>query len=92
MRTADRRRGLDARDRRAHGTGWERQQSQGDQLRLPSLWWDGFTIAKNISDEDAEASFIAMLNGISDDMVMANNDKAVWLIGQPTSSWQGRTR
>ena len=45
-----------------------------------SLWWDGFTIAKNISDEDAEATFIAMLNGISDEMVAANNDKAVWLM------------
>ena len=45
-----------------------------------SLWWDGFTIAKNISDEDAEATFIAMVHGISDDMVMANNDKAVWLM------------
>jgi len=45
-----------------------------------TLWWDGFTIAKNISDEDAEATFIAMAHGISDDMVMANNDKAVWLM------------
>ncbi len=45
-----------------------------------TLWWDGFTIAKNISDEDAEATFLALLNGISDDMVMANNDAAVWLM------------
>ncbi len=47
-----------------------------------SLWWDGFTIAANISDEDAEASFIAMVNGVSDEMVMEgdNNDKAVWLM------------
>ncbi len=47
-----------------------------------SLWWDGFTIATNVSDQDAEASFIAMVNGISDDMVMEgdNNDKAVWLM------------
>lgn len=44
-----------------------------------TLWWDGFTIAKNISDEDAEATFKALMNGISDNVVMANNDAAVWL-------------
>ena len=37
-------------------------------------------IAKNISDEDAEATFVAMVNGISDKMVEANNDAAVWLM------------
>ena len=52
----------------------------GGSTPSSSLWWDGFTIAKNISDEDAEATFIAMVNGISDNMVMANNDKAVWLM------------
>ena len=52
----------------------------GGSTPASSLWWDGFTIAKNISDEDAEATFIALVNGISDDMVMANNDKAVWLM------------
>ena len=52
----------------------------GGSTPASSLWWDGFTIAKNISDEDAEATFIAMLNGISDEMVKANNDKAVWLM------------
>jgi len=45
-----------------------------------TLRWDGFTISKNISDEDAEATFVAMMNGISTEMVQANNDKAVWLI------------
>ncbi|MFT4717407.1 MAG: multiple sugar transport system substrate-binding protein [Paracoccaceae bacterium] len=44
-----------------------------------TLWWDGFTIATNISDEDAEATFVALMNGVSDDIVMANNDEAVWL-------------
>ena len=51
----------------------------GGSTPASTLWWDGFTIAKNISDEDAEASFIAMVNGVSDEMVMANNDKAIWL-------------
>jgi multiple sugar transport system substrate-binding protein len=45
-----------------------------------TLWWDGFSIASNVSDADAEASFVAMMNGISKEMVMANNDLAVWLI------------
>ena len=52
----------------------------GGSTPATTLWWDGFTIAKNISDNDAEATFIAMMNGISTDMVKANNDAAVWLI------------
>jgi len=52
----------------------------GGSTPSSTLWWDGFTIARNISDEDAEASFIAMVNGVSDGMVMENNDKAVWLM------------
>jgi len=52
----------------------------GGSTPSSTLWWDGFTIAKNISDEDAEATFIALVQGISDDMVKANNDKAVWLM------------
>ncbi len=52
----------------------------GGDTPASTLWWDGWTIAKNISDEDAEATFIAMMNGISTEMVQANNDLAVWLI------------
>jgi ABC-type glycerol-3-phosphate transport system substrate-binding protein len=52
----------------------------GGSIPASTLWWDGFTIAKNISDKDAEATFIAMMNGISSDMVKANNDLTVWLI------------
>ena len=52
----------------------------GGSTPASTLWWDGFTVAKNISDEDAEATFIAMMNGVSTDMVKANNDLAVWLI------------
>ena len=46
-----------------------------------TLWWDGWTVAKNISDEDAEATFLAMKAGISpsilDDETMG---QAVWMI------------
>ena len=51
-----------------------------------TVWWDGFSIAKNISDVDAdaeaeaEASFRAMLHGASADMAKASPDLAVWLI------------
>jgi maltose-binding protein MalE len=52
----------------------------GGSQPASTLWWDGFSIAKNISDEDAEATFIALVNGVSSDMVKANNDAAVWLM------------
>ena len=51
----------------------------GGDTPASTLWWDGFTIAANISDEDAEATFIAMVNGIRPEVVSANNDEAVWL-------------
>lgn len=52
----------------------------GGSIPAAALWWDGFTIAKNISDEDAAASFQAMVHGISPDMMAANKDVATWLI------------
>ncbi len=45
-----------------------------------TLWWDGFTIASNVSDEEAEATFAALASALSKEMVMANNDDAVWLL------------
>ncbi len=51
-----------------------------------ALWWDGFTIAKNISDEDAEASFRAMMVGVSPEMMAEHEDAAVWLIDGYTPS------
>lgn len=52
----------------------------GGSTPAVALWWDGFTIAKNISDEDAAASFQAMVHGISPDMVAANPTVATWLV------------
>jgi hypothetical protein len=53
----------------------------GGSIPATTLWWDGFTVAKNISDEDAEASFRAMMNGLDPGIL---NDEtsplAVWLI------------
>lgn len=46
-----------------------------------TLWWDGFTIAANISDEDAEASFRAMMNGVAPSVINEETKgQAVWLI------------
>jgi len=45
-----------------------------------TLWWDGFTIAANVSDEEAEATFAALASALTPEMVMANNDDAVWLL------------
>lgn len=42
--------------------------------------WDGFAIAKNISDEEAEAAFRVALEGGDQEMVQENNDLAIWLI------------
>lgn len=44
-----------------------------------TIWWDGFAVAKNISDAEAEAAFRVALEGIDGEMVRANNDLAVWL-------------
>ncbi|MGJ8617801.1 MAG: ABC transporter substrate-binding protein [Sulfitobacter sp.] len=63
----------------------------GNDIPSAALWWDGFTIAKNISDEDAEASFRAMMKGISSDMVKENQSLAVWLVDgyEPTKAASG---
>ncbi|MGY3569835.1 ABC transporter substrate-binding protein [Vibrio paucivorans] len=45
-----------------------------------TLWWDGFTIASNISDEEAEAAFRVALSSITPDMANDNKDVATWLI------------
>jgi len=58
-----------------------------------TLWWDGWTIAKNISDEEAESAFIALMNGTSPSQ-MENAETqtlAVWLIDgyEPTPQSAG---
>ncbi|WP_347400080.1 extracellular solute-binding protein [Loktanella sp. IMCC34160] len=76
----------------AAATAFAASPGIGDSnIPTAALWWDGFTIAKNISDEDAEASFIAMMRGISPEMMAENLDKAVWLIDgyEPTRASSG---
>lgn len=45
-----------------------------------TIWWDGIVIAKNITDEQADAAFRVAMEGMDTEMVKANNDTAVWLI------------
>lgn len=53
----------------------------GGSIPANTLWWDGWTVAKNISDEDAVATFLAMKHATSPALL---NDKtmgeAVWMI------------
>ena len=64
----------------------------GGSIPATTLWWDGFTIAANISDEDAEASYLAMVNAI--DPSIMNEEvatQAVWMIDgyEPTPASAG---
>ncbi|WP_226782505.1 ABC transporter substrate-binding protein [Oceaniglobus trochenteri] len=56
-----------------------------------ALWWDGFALARNISDEDAEASFRAMMHAASPEMARDHRESAVWLIKgyEPTPPAKG---
>ncbi|MDG1531542.1 MAG: extracellular solute-binding protein [Paracoccaceae bacterium] len=53
----------------------------GGSIPASTLWWDGWTVAKNVSDADAVATFVAMKNGTSPAIL---NDEtmgqAVWMI------------
>jgi len=65
----------------------------GGSTPASTLWWDGWTVAKNISDEEAEATFIAMMNGIDPSMMESEEirTQAVWLIDgyEPTPAAVG---
>lgn len=53
----------------------------GGKTPATTLWWDGCTVAKNISDQDAEATFLAMKNGISPAILNDETmSQAVWMI------------
>ena len=65
----------------------------GGNTPASTLWWDGWTVAKNVSDAEAEATFIAMMNAI-DPAILKDEDirkQAVWLIDgyTPTDAARG---
>ena len=51
----------------------------GSAAQASTLWWVGFSIARNLSDEDAEASFKTMIYASNSATIRQHNDKAVWL-------------
>ncbi|GAA6207855.1 extracellular solute-binding protein [Cognatishimia sp. WU-CL00825] len=65
----------------------------GGSIPASTLWWDGWTVAKNVSDEEAAATFKAMTHAIRpailDDAEIAT--QAVWLIDgyNPTPAAEG---
>jgi multiple sugar transport system substrate-binding protein len=52
----------------------------GGTIPAAALWWDGFTIASNISDEDAAASFQAMMHAMAPSTAVDHASAATWLI------------
>ena len=64
----------------------------GGDTPATTLWWDGWTVAKNISDEDAEATFKAMVAAIDPSILNEETSpQAVWLIEgyEPTDAAKG---
>ncbi len=65
----------------------------GGDTPASTLWWDGWTVAKNISDAEAEATFLAMKNGIDPSILSKPEvaEQAVWLIEgyEPTEAAVG---
>ena len=65
----------------------------GGKIPASTLFWDGWTVAKKISDAEAEATFVAMTNAIKPS-ILDDEDirkQAVWLIEgyKPTDAARG---
>ena len=53
----------------------------GGAIPATTLWWDGWTVARNITDADAAATFVAMKRGISPAILTDETmGQAVWMI------------
>ena len=52
---------------------------RGDVRPASTLWWVGWSIAKNTTEEQAEAAFRLIVRSMDDDLVGSHQDKAVWL-------------
>lgn len=64
----------------------------GGETPATTLWWDGWTVAKNVSDEDAEATFLALKHAIRPEILdETTSPQAVWLIDgyEPTDAAVG---
>jgi len=61
----------------------------GGTIPASTLWWDGWTVGKNVSDEDARATFQALSYAIRPEMLNKETSPlAVWLIDgyEPTDA------
>ncbi len=55
----------------------------GGNIPAATLWWDGFTLAKNRSDADAEATFRALAHAASNKKMVADAaDQASCLVSR----------
>lgn len=64
----------------------------GGSTPASTLWWDGWTVAKNVSDAEAEATFVALTHAIRPEMLNEETSPlAVWLIDgyEPTDKAVG---
>ena len=65
----------------------------GGRIPASTLFWDGWTVAKKISDAEAEATFIAMMNAIDPSIIKDDKvrKQAVWLLDgyTPTDAARG---
>ena len=52
---------------------------KGSATLASTIWWDGWSIAKNISDEEAEAAMKMIVASMAQDVIEAHNDDAIWL-------------
>lgn len=77
---------------RAHTKQADPVMVGGGVIPATTLWWDGWTVAKNIPDDLAEATFKALLHAIRPEMLTDETKlQAVWLIDgyQPTEAAEG---
>jgi multiple sugar transport system substrate-binding protein len=51
----------------------------GSERMGATVWWDGWAIAKNISDEEAEAAFKMIVASMTPEIIAEHNDDALWL-------------
>ena len=64
----------------------------GGRIPATTLWWDGWTVARNVSDDDARATFLALKHGTSPALLNAETmGQAVWMIAgyQPAPANKG---
>ncbi len=52
---------------------------KGSATIASTIWWDGWAIAKNISDDEAAAAMKMVNASLDSAVISANNDAAIWL-------------